>query len=180
MTAEILSCSTRVVTTVAFIVGLGANVAVKINSLVEASAVAFAQMFGILKKIGFTHSTMPASFKAAQNLFFGNEAAQFTHAEMFEVASDIYKSSVCKAREIAGISPTATKSGTIQVGDETVKVGFDAYKHGEKIAENSNEIQSLNVSKTATSKAVVILTVITISMTIIWLTINEILKSLWD
>jgi hypothetical protein len=38
----------------------------------------------------------------------------------------------------------------------------------------------LNASKTATSKAVVALTIIVVSMTIIWLVINEILKSLWD
>jgi hypothetical protein len=38
----------------------------------------------------------------------------------------------------------------------------------------------LNASKTGTSKAVPILLAITIGMTVVWIAINEILKSFWD
>jgi hypothetical protein len=137
-----------------------------------------------LTKMGIGATTLPSFQFVREAAWFTPTGGAFTAEKMTEVSNEICGSIVSKAVNTGGkdfgrgmnwVVGFKTDKGYQQLNLTTM-----VEKPAKQVAENSAEIQTLNASKTGTSKAVPILLAITIGMTVVWIAINEILKSFWD
>jgi hypothetical protein len=126
------------------------------------------QIERVCSEIGFAAASVPSYARAAYAM-----PVIDTQANMTKVTADLIKRTYdCGLMPIAGMRDGASKWGVLVAGPQgsqsrMINLTSGIEKPAEEIANAQAEIQTLNASKTGTSKAVPILLAITIGMTVV-------------